>query len=186
MTTVVAYGDGETVWMAADSATNVYGRPVVGGATKILRLDAGDDEVLLGLAGAGGLATVMPRLKLPFSPDESDVPQAWANEVALAITALAVEHGLVEGGQLDGHMLLGWHGLLWTIIHAMAIPHPDGCAALGSGEGPAIGALDALRICDVDPAEAVRLAAEIACRRDRYSMPPIQVEVLTYRDPSLS
>lgn len=183
MTTVVAYGDGETVWMAADSCTNVYERPIVGSATKILRLDAGDDEVLLGLAGAGGLATVMPLLKLPFTPEDDGVPQAWANEVALAITALAVEHGLVEDGQMDGHLLLGWRGLLWTIVHAMAIPHPDGFAALGSGEGPAIGALDALRICDVEPAEAVRLAAEIACRRDRYSMPPIQLEVLAYVDP---
>lgn len=184
MTTVVAYGAGDTVWMAADTCTNVYERPVVGGATKILRLDAGDDEILLGLAGHGGLASVMPSVELEMSPEPGEHAQAWANQVALAITRHAVEHGLVEeNGQMDGHLLLGWNGLLWTIVHAMAIPHPDGYAALGSGEGPAIGALDALRICDVEPGEAVRLAAEIACRRDRYSMPPVQVELLTYKDP---
>lgn len=183
MTTVVAFADGETVWMAADSCVNVYDRPIVGGATKILRLDAGDDEVLLGLAGAGGIASVLPELTLPMSPEEGESAQAWANRCAIAITKLAVEHGLVDDGQMDAYLLLGWHGLLWTIVHALAIPHPDGCAALGSGEGPAMGALDALRICDVGPEEAVRLAVEIACRRDRHSMPPIQVEVLPSRDP---
>ncbi|MEU1761285.1 hypothetical protein [Micromonospora sp. NPDC005652] len=183
MTTVVAYGDGKTVWMAADTATNVYERPIVGGATKILRLDAGDNEVLLGMAGAGGLASVLPSASLPMSPEDGESPQGWANAVALTLTQAAVEHGLVEDGKLDGIMLLGWNGLLWTITHAMAIPHPDGCAALGSGEGPAIGALDAFLLRGEDPAVAVRLAAEIACRRDRYSMPPVQVEVLSCSDP---
>ena len=35
----------------------------------------------------------------------------------------------------------------------------------------------------LDEPTMVRLAAEIACRRDRYSMPPVQVEVLSRSDP---
>ncbi|TDC02107.1 hypothetical protein E1091_01505 [Micromonospora fluostatini] len=184
MTTVVAYGDGRTVWMAADTCTNVYERPVIGGATKILRLDAVDDDVLVGLAGHGGLASVLPETVLPISPEEGEPTQNWANAVALALTQRAIEHGLVDDGQLDGNLILGWRGQVWTIAHAMAIPHPDGVAAVGSGEGPAIGALDALRICDVHPTKAIQLAVEIACRRDRYSMPPLQVEVLEWHDPA--
>lgn len=183
MTTVVACCDGDNVVMAADTCTNVYERPIVGGAVKIAYVDAGDETVIVGFAGAGGLAGVVPTLKFEDPPEDGEDPQAWAHGVAMAVTQAALEANLVEDGQMDGHLLLGWRGRLWTLVHAMAIPHPDGRAALGSGEGPAIGALDAFLQTGMRPVEAVRLAAEIACRRDRYSMPPIQLEVLPFRDP---
>lgn len=183
MTTVVACCAGDDVIMAADTCTNVYERPIIGGATKLHYVDAGDETVILGLAGHGGLAGVVPALTFEDPPEPGEDAQAWAHGVAMAITQAALEANLVEDGQMDGHLLLGWRGHLWTLVHAMAIPHPDGRAAIGSGEGPAIGALDAFLTAGVPPVDAVRLAAEIACRRDRYSMPPIHLEVLRWTDP---
>ncbi len=60
----------------------------------------------------------------------------------------------------------------------MAIRHPDGVAAVGSGEGPAVGALDALTRCGVPPERAVAEAAQIAVERDQWSRPPVQHEFL--------
>ncbi|MFG1872133.1 hypothetical protein [Micromonospora arborensis] len=182
MTTVVAAAVNGTVYMAADTMTNIYERPVPDGAKKIVRLPAGDGEVLLAVTGAGGLIGVAEALlKIDGEPKPDEDPQQWAFTVARAVTELATENGLIEGGQLDGSLLLGWNGRLWTLVHAMAVPHKDGRAALGSGEGPAIGALDALLDRDVPPATAVAHAAGVGCKRDRYSGLPLQFEQLDPR-----
>jgi ATP-dependent protease HslVU (ClpYQ) peptidase subunit len=196
LTTIVGYARNGAVYMAADTMTNVYERPIVGGARKLHRVKAGlDDEVLLGICGAGGLAGELPQhlkidavpgLKIDAVPDGADDPdvQAWAHTVARAITEIAVEAGLVDDGKLDGHLLLGWGGRLWTLTHTMAIPHPDGVAAIGSGEGPAIGALDALvelaanGTIPWDPLRFTITAAAVGIARDRYSGAPIDVEFL--------
>ncbi len=178
MTTVVAVAVGGAVFMAADSMTNVYERPVAS-ARKIVRLAAGDGEVLIGFAGDGGLpGALVANLKIDGQPAEGEDPQAWAWSVASATTEIGVEAGLVENGRLDGNLLLGWRGRLWTLVHRQAIPHPDGRGALGSGEGPAIGALDAFMAMGMEPAEAVTRAVQIGCNRDRYSGGPIRLEVL--------
>lgn len=182
MTTVVAAAVDGTVHMAADTMTNVYDRPVPDGARKILRLPAGDGEVLIGVTGSGGLIGVVETLlKIDGEPGPDEDPQRWAFTVARAVTELATDAGLLEDGTLDGSLLLGWNGHLWTLVHAMAVPHRDGRAALGSGEGPAIGALDALLDRDVPPETAVVDAVHIGCKRDRYSGLPIQVELLSPR-----
>ncbi|MFG3710903.1 hypothetical protein [Micromonospora sp. NPDC047730] len=178
MTTVVAAAVDGKVFMAADSCLTLYNRPVVGLGMKILRLDAGDDEVLLGLSGHWGLSGFLSKLKLPVAPDESESYQAWAHELAGVITKAAVEAGIVDDGQMDNHLLLGWNGLLWTLHHHTALAHLDGRAAIGSGEAVALGALDAFLATDVPTAAAVAGAADIACRRDIYSQGPVQVEVL--------
>lgn len=180
MTTVVACAVDGTVVMGADTCTNVYERPILNGAQKIVRLSAGDgDEVLLGVAGGGGLVGVLEAgLKLKAAPGDGENPQPWAHAVAVAVYELARDGGLLDGGQLDGHLILGWRGRLWTIAHSVAIPHPDGRAAIGSGEGPAIGALDVLLDRGVPAGEAVYEAVTVGCRRDRYSEPPIQMELL--------
>jgi ATP-dependent protease HslVU (ClpYQ) peptidase subunit len=184
MTTVAALAlDGE-VYMAADSCTNVYERQIIDGARKIRRLPVGNYEALMGVCGSGGLADLVAyRLELDDSPGDhpGDVDR-WAATVAQAVTELAVEAGLTEGGHLDGHLLLGFRGRLWTIVHSQAIPIPDGVAALGSGEGPAMGVLDTL-LGEVPPSEAVHRAVQVACNRDRNSRPPIYVEALTPQQP---
>lgn len=186
MTTIVALARDGHVYMAADSMTNVYERPIPGGAQKILRFPAGRGELLLGFTGAGGIAGVCAAgLEVPTEPQDEAEAQKWAHGVAKAITDLAVAAGLVEDGKLDATVILGWRGRLWTLTHAMAIPHPDGIAAAGSGEGPAIGALDALLSIDerrwsyvAGYPDAVHQACAIAVKRDRYSGAPIEVHVL--------
>lgn len=178
MTTIVAVAVAGSVYMAADACSNVYERPVIG-IRKIARLPVGDEEVLLAFCGAAGLCDLVPTgLVLESAPEQGTDPHRWVYAVARGISELAVEAGLVDEGKLDGGVMLGFRGRLWTLSHSTALAHPDGRAALGSGEGPAIGALDALLDAGVSPQTAVHKAAEIACRRDRYSEPPIQVEVL--------
>ncbi|MBF9135297.1 hypothetical protein I0C86_41335 [Plantactinospora sp. S1510] len=179
MTTVLACAVGDRILMAADSCTNVYERPLHDAARKVVRLPAGDEEVLIGVSGSAGMPDVLHAgLKLDAVPVEDEDPQAWAHAVAVAATELAVEAGLVEAGRMESNLLLGWRGHLWTLVHSCALRHPDGRAALGSGEGSALGALDALLDVGVTPAEAIVRAVQIACRRDRYSEPPIYLELL--------
>lgn len=181
MTTVAALATGGAVYMAADSMTNVYDRPVPS-VTKVRRLPiGGGGECLIAVCGDGGLADmVTDLLSIDDAPASGADPQPWAAAVSRACTALAVEQGFTDGGRMDGTLLLGWNGRLWSMPHGQAIAHPDGVAALGSGEGPAIGAIDALMACDCDrePADVVVTAVRIAIERDKHSGGPVHLEVL--------
>jgi ATP-dependent protease HslVU (ClpYQ) peptidase subunit len=181
VTTVVAVARGGVVHMAADSVVTVFDRPVIGAAQKIRRFRAvRGGEVLLGLSGDGAIMGVVAAgWTLDSVPAAGDDVQAWAHACAAAITKLATEAGCVDNDKMDANMILGWSGRVWTLAHSLAIEHPDGIAAIGSGEGPAIGAVDALLMVGRYPADAVRLAADIAVRRDTYSGGPMQVERLT-------
>jgi ATP-dependent protease HslVU (ClpYQ) peptidase subunit len=186
VTTVAAFAINGAVHMAADTCTNVYERPIIGGARKIRRVPTGTGEALLGFCGSGGLPdSVAAHHRIEAEPTpgatEDDL-QAWAYAIASAITDIARNGGMVdEDGHVDSRVLLGWNGRLWTLTHHMAIPHPDGIAALGSGEGPAIGALDVLAELGMEPAQAVRKAVLVGIHRDRYSEAPVQVETLPAR-----
>lgn len=184
VTTIAAVARDGAVWMAADSATNVYERPIVDGARKVRRLIVGDsEECLIGMCGAGGLADLIGlRLKLTHVPSDDEDLQSWAAAVAWAVTELAQDAGLVDAGRIDGSLALGFRGRLWTLSETHAIPHPDGVNCLGSGEGPAIGALDVLLEQDLDPLEAVTRAVAIGINRDRNSRAPIYVEYLPARE----
>lgn len=184
MTTVAAVARAGWVWMAADSCNNVHDRPIVGSAQKITRKVIDGRPVLFGVCGAGALAQLTARrLQLPHLPTfadwQTDAPlQAWAHDAASAVTDMARGHGITrDSGVIDGTLLMGFAGRLWTITDHQAIPQPDGIAAIGSGDELAIGALHAL-IDEVDAAWAVRRALEIACAHDRYSDRPIQFERL--------
>lgn len=178
------------VWMAADSLTSVYDRPVHG-AVKILRLPiTGGRHLLLGFAGNAGMPGLARRVWDPDVelPDQLEDLQPWCNALASALTAPMVDAGMVADGLLDGNFLLGVPGrhaglepTLWTLGHHMAIRHPDSRGAVGSGEGPAIGALDALLSCGVSPQDAIRQACKTAITRDRWSGYPVDVVWLTGR-----
>lgn len=177
MTTLAAIAKDGQVWMAADSMTTVYDRPIPNAARKIRRLPVGHAEALIGVCGDGGLADLLTtRVTLPSLEGMGDL-QIWAAHVAYVVTDRAIEAGLTEDGRVDGHFLLGHAGQLWTLIHAQAIPHPDGIAALGSGEALAIGAIDALEASN-DPVQTLGRALQIACHRDRYSAGPVYVELV--------
>ncbi|SDT74293.1 hypothetical protein [Actinoplanes derwentensis] len=184
MTTVVGLAGPAGVWMAADSRTNVYDRPV-GGAVKILRMPLDGDQVVLvgfsGNAGMPGLARRVWREDLRL-PTRGDGLQQWCDEIASLFTEPMVAAGMSDAGLLDGNFLLGVPGAgdlpstLWTIGHHMAIRHHDDRGAVGSGEGPAIGALDALLALGTEPSAAVHQACMIAISRDRWSGRPVQQE----------
>lgn len=182
MTTVVAAALDGVVVMAADSMTNVYDRPMPAAATKIRRLKIGESgEALLAFCGAGGLTNAADHITIDTEPDASDDEDVrrWASAITHAIDDWAREIGLTDNNLADGTVLLGWNGRLWTLSNAQAIPHLDGRAALGSGEGPAIGALDVLlETRDLHPVEAVTWACSVGVSRDRFSGLPIQVEIL--------
>lgn len=181
VTTVVGLARDGAVYMAADSMTNAYERPISNGARKILRLPAGGNgEALIGVTGSGGLPGVIAaELKIFEAPSEDQDPQPWAHTIARDITKLALDSSLAEDGHMSGTVLFGWGGRLWTLTHAMAIPHEDGIAAVGSGEGPAIGAVDALLVAGMtDLPQIVARAVAIGINRDRCSGGPIQVEML--------
>ncbi|TAK89305.1 MAG: hypothetical protein EPO06_11600 [Burkholderiaceae bacterium] len=179
MTTIVALARGGHVWMGADELTNVYERPVLG-AVKILRHPAGTSEVLLGFTGFAGLvAETATHLTITEPPQYAGEMLGWAHTIAAKVSRIAMGAHLTEDGQMAGRVLLGACGRLWTLTHMGAIAHLDGMGALGSGEGPAIGALDALtRYSAVDPAEAVTIAVQIGINRDRCSGGTPQVEHL--------
>ena len=181
MTTIAALALDGTVYVAADTCTNVYDRPIYGAAQKIRRHPVGAGEALLAYCGDGGLPDAVAAHLTVDAPEPDAELQPWAHAVAEAITGIARDQGYFEDGHLDGSVLLGYRGRIWTLSHAKAIPHPDGIGALGSGEGPAIGALDAMLTHGSHAesgANAVVNAVGIAIKRDRYSAEPIQFEVL--------
>lgn len=182
MTTVVAAAVDGVIVMAADTMTNIYDRPMPGSATKIRRLKVGESgEALLAFCGAGGLTNAVDAVKVEAEPDprDEDDVRKWAASITHAIDDWAREVGLVDNNLADGSILLGWNGRLWTLSNAQAIPHLDGRAALGSGEGPALGALDVLLDrMQLPLGEAVTQACAVGISRDRFSGPPITVHLL--------
>lgn len=181
MTTVAAIARRGTVHMASDSMANIWDRPIISGVPKIHRHPAaGGGAVLLGCSGDAGLGTLIRSgLKLDAAPAGDDDGQGFADAVALAVTELARDAGLLENGRMSATALLGWHGHLWTISHAVAVRHLDGIAAIGSGEGPAMGAMHALLDTSLTDEQIVRAAVRVGITLDKHSDSPIVYEALT-------
>lgn len=181
MTTIVAVAREGRVVIGSDTMTNVYDRPMIGVARKVVRrpIESGG-EVLMAFSGDGALSSLSRRLKITGSPavDDPEDQDCWADAVAQSLSEIAVDAGVSDGGQMDGSALLGWNGNLWHLTHQQAIRCPDGIGALGSGEGPAIGALDALLGSGVPVVDAVSQAVFIGIERDRFSQAPVQLELL--------
>lgn len=180
MTTVVAIARDGVVHMAGDTMTNVYERPIYG-VPKIIRGALPDDagSVLLAFAGDGALPALLARKLLINDAPTIEARQSWASVVAELTTNIALAAGLSDDGRVTSSVLLGWNGYLWTLIHHQAVPHADGVAAIGSGEGPAIGCVDYGLSIGVDDLEALaRSAVAIGIQRDRYSGGVVQYERL--------
>lgn len=186
MTTVAALARDGAVFMAADSMIDVYDRPIHS-VPKIQRHKAADgSEVLIGWSGMAALTTVLDldlKLRDMRSPTDFASLDAFVLEIARKLTSSAMSAHLAEDGKMSGGFLLGHAGRLWTIFHMLAVPHLDGVAAIGSGEGPAMGAMDALlaasKLTALTYEEIVHKAVEIAITRDLHSRGPIQFEVLS-------
>src|SRR4051794_3627424 len=117
MTTLVAAAADGLIAMAADTLTNVYDRPIIGGAKKIRRLMVGGQlNALVGFAGCGGLVAVAQHIAIDREPDPTSDRdcQEWAMSVAVELNRWSVETGITQDGRMDGSVLLGWGGRLWT------------------------------------------------------------------------
>lgn len=80
---------------------------------------------------------------------------------------------------MDGTVLLGYAGRLWTLTHAQAIAHEEPCvAALGSGEGPAMGAMHVFLRAGCEASIAVVEAVKIGILLDRNSGGDVRHEAL--------
>jgi len=191
VTTVIGIARPHGVWMSADTGTNVFDRPVVGSTWKIRRLlDGGGSPVAL--LGISGTAAAISVLRKAFADEPVDQlgdgdPEDWSYAIASRMTKAMVEAGLTDHdtGQMDGTMLLGTPGHMWTLEHHLAIRMPDGIGAVGSGEAVAIGALDVLLEDDVPLSQAVYRAATIAINRDQWSRLPLQNDFLPAADSAL-
>lgn len=181
MTTVAAVARDGHVVMAADSLSNIYDRPVTG-VRKLRRCKtAGGCEALFGFSGQIAVGTVLDAdLNLQDIPEPADGDlHLWAQTVARKLSAAAVSSHVTDEGKMDGTFLLGYAGRLWTVCHMVAIEHPDGIAAIGSGEGPAMGAMHTLlKHTDFPPQQVVAYAVDLACKLDKHSEPPIWMELL--------
>jgi ATP-dependent protease HslVU (ClpYQ) peptidase subunit len=185
VTTVAAVAAAGSVWMCADSMTNVFDRRMPGAARKIMRLEARSVPMLIGTSGNAGmtgrLRAAWNAEEAPLLPNEASAEQLqdWADEVSTLLTQPILDAGMVDAdGRMDGHFLLGAAGNIWTIYHHAAIRHADGRAAVGTGEGLVLGALDVMLGAGEAPEVALQRAVEIACARDLWSGLPMQFEVL--------
>lgn len=187
MTTVAAVARDGVIVMAGDSLTRVYDRPIRDGIRKVLRLDVATGDrrefCLIGISGDGALGDILThKLQLTEAPAPDEDLQPWAAAVMWAVTDLAADFGLTDEGRISGSLLLGFRGRLWTLANNFAIPIREGIAAIGSGEGPAMGALDVLLEQGADIEVAMRTAMRIAIARDVNSDGPVYIEMLAATD----
>lgn len=143
------------------------------GPTKVrrVRCTGSDLDVLVAAAGAAELLTYFLRHN-HVSPPGRDL-EDWAQGMAEDVTACAAgmtPSALVGGetpnerGSMDGLLLLGHAGRLWTLDANMAVHVADGLVAIGSGGEVAIGALHVAMNYGATPRDAVTRAVELACR----------------------
>ena len=144
MTTVAALIRDGVVHMAADSQTNIYDRPVYG-AQKIVRLTAGGESLLLGVAGDGAMSDLLTHDWTPPEVPADDLGP-WLHDVAFTITDLCMQRNVgIDDGRLTSSVLIGYRGQLWHLTHHQVIAPGMNCAAIGRGEEPAMATMLALQ-----------------------------------------
>lgn len=178
MTVIAAACDGDLVWMAADTGTQVQGNVAREAAVKVRTVlveGSKFDRALVGVTGNGALT----RFSSTFLPEPGKDLDDWAADCADRFTEWALERKIVEGDQIDGKLLLGFRGRLWALLKYQAVPFHEPYAAMGSGGDLALGALAYWSRSKGDgPGEArfiVREAAAVACYFDPNCAEPITV-----------
>lgn len=155
MTVVAAAIDPDgTIAMAADTMS-CYGDTALYGTLKAHAHDVGEGRsALIGHSGSGSLHAVVRRHWVcEGSPDPvctDDEADAWADAVAEAIAAVAVEATppvTDSDGAADGAVLLGYAGRVWVLSQQDAVPiyRAGRFAALGTGREVAVGVMHSLQ-----------------------------------------
>ena len=166
MTVIAAVAREGRVVMAADDVMYAGGR-VYPSPPKIrrVRCSGSSVDVLLAAAGAAELLTWWVKHHQVKAPGRD--LQDWAQGLAEDITkaAAAMTPSCVVGGSspddrgaLDGMLLLGHAGRLWTLDANMAVHVPDGVLAIGSGGELAHGVLLGALCYGAAPRDAVERA----------------------------
>jgi hypothetical protein len=161
MTAVVGVVEDGHVYLAADSAASGGGEIIIRKDPKIFALGKG---VMLGGAGSYRLMQILAySLKLPPFPKDMPAEEYFIRRFVPVMAKALVANGrrLGSDGFKGGDYLLGAKG---TLVHlqpdfAIAVT-ASGYNAIGSGAGPAMGVLHALR--DRPVAERMRKALEAA------------------------
>lgn len=172
MTIIAAVPTHDGVFMASDSQLT-RGDSIVAQVAKVVNKQAGNREVLLGVAGNYRLFSLACHaLQLSDAPNPHDEPScdSWAHAVAVALAELAAEAKppVLDDGQVDGEALLAFDRHLWLLNGQSAIRMDKPCA-IGSGAAEARGALHAVGAGTerhVDPAWALAVAAQAAIDLD--------------------
>lgn len=175
MTIIAAVATDSMVTMGCDTAADYDGTALYLADGKILTFtSATGDPVLIGVAGNAGILSIIRRnLTLPECPAAADhaLADAWADQVACAITALLVEANPpllmpADGGSpacIDGTLLLAWKQHLWRIETNSAFRLASDVTAIGSGTDIALGSLYTSRRFGVAADDAVHTAIRLAC-----------------------
>lgn len=147
MTVLVGLARNGRVTIGADTANTIANSHVYGTrkAGKLRANGALRDQSLVAVTGNGAL------LPLAMSLDTTDYVGGDADfgqYVAEKLTAAAfrAEPRLIiqypdKGEQIDGNVMLGYRGRLWTLLTNQAHEHTDGIATLGVGRELALGYL---------------------------------------------
>lgn len=146
MTVVVAVTDGSRVEIAADSMT-VDGAGYTTTVDKLVVLP--DRRIVAGAAGRAAVTGLLASALRTADDPTVDTADDWAQNVAVTVSAAAVEAGLTddEGGP-EFQAIVAWEHRMWLIGDRCALPVRERYAAVGSGAGPALGAMHVLERSD--------------------------------------
>lgn len=177
MTILVGVVEGDHVVIAVDSYA-VDGEGLRWhNPNKCIELPAGDDRVLIAVAGRTALQRVIrDGLTIEAAPSSDPLDQEkWAQAIACSITQLAVEHKITDkDGDIDGACLLAWRHRLWDIGDHLAFPI-NRWSTSGVGRLLALGALEVLDNGELPGEELARRSAEVACKHHTGCTLPIIV-----------
>jgi ATP-dependent protease HslVU (ClpYQ) peptidase subunit len=161
MTAVVGIVDSGSVYLAADSAASGGGEIIIRKDPKLFYLGKG---ISIGIAGSYRLAQIVAyKMRIPPFPKDMPAEEYLITRFVPKLAQAFVAHGkrLANGNFKDGDYLVAARGRLFHLQPDFAVAEVAASYnAIGSGAGPAIGVLHALR--DRPPAERLRLALEAA------------------------
>lgn len=181
MTVLVGLARNGRVTIGADTANTIANSHVFG-TRKVAKVYTGheNDYCLVAVSGNGALLPLATGLDIGWSRT-SNRTQAnndadFGQHVATLLTQAAfhAEPRLIiqyadKGEQIDGNVMLGYRGRLWTLLTNQAHEHTDGIATLGVGRELALGYLrGALCFGTGSDIDGVDAAVRFTCQHEPW------------------